>query len=516
MLRHLASALSRRIPAQSNQKLSAFGSLLSKRSKSTLANTTVDVHSVLPASLLSSAKATGQLLSSKHAYSTEALVADEDIEHQAETKITTISTGLRVATECTGGETVTVSLWIDAGSRFETPETNGTAHFLEHMAFKGTSSRTQNGLEIEIENMGGHLNAYTSRETTVYYAKVQKQDVEKAMNILADILQQSTLPPNQIERERSVILREMEEVNSNMEEVVFDHLHETAFGDSPLAATILGPVQNIQSITRTMLKDYITKNYVAPRIALVAVGGVDHADIVAQAERQLTVFPRDDNVVKLTKPKFLSRDMHTIDDKQDLAHVGIGFEGSAWSNPDFFELMIAATIVGNWNRAFGHGANVTSQLAKNLGTRGLAHSYMAFHTCYNDTGLWGVYITADRDTLPQAVVEVQREVVRLCEEVTEEEVEAAKLKYKTQTLMSLENTTAISEEIGRQLLSLGRRMTPAETVARIGAVTAQSVKEAMHKYVYEKDPAVVGIGQVHYLPKASSLRASPSFLPPAV
>eukprot|EP01134_Creolimax_fragrantissima_P003429 CFRG3429T1 len=436
-----------------------------------------------------------------------------DCEHQAETKITRISTGLRVATECTGGETVTVALWIDAGSRFETPETNGTAHFLEHMAFKGTSKRTQSELEIEIENMGGHLNAFTSRETTVYYAKVLKQDVEKAMNILADILQQSTLPPKQIERERGVILREMEEVNSSMEEVVFDHLHETAFGDSPLGATILGPEKNINSITRKMLKNYITTNYVAPRIALIAVGGVDHDDIVAQAERQLTVFPRDDNVVKLTKPTFMSRDMHTFDANQKLAHIGIGFEGSSWSNPDFFELMITATILGNWNRSFGAGANVTSPLAKTLGKRDLAVSYMAFHTCYNDVGLWGVYLTADAESVPQAVVEVQKEMIRLCENVSEEELEAAKIKYKTQTLVSMENTTTMSEEIGRQLLSLGRRMSPAETIARIDNVTTESIKRVMQEYVYEKEPAVVGIGQIQYLPKASTLRVSPTCIP---
>lgn len=131
-----------------------------------------------------------------------------------ETKVTTLPNGLRVATESNlASQTATVGVWIDAGSRFETEETNGTAHFLEHMIFKGTERRTARELEEEIENMGGHLNAYTSREQTTYYAKVLDKDVPKALDILSDILQNSKFEENRISRERDVILREMEEVN---------------------------------------------------------------------------------------------------------------------------------------------------------------------------------------------------------------------------------------------------------------------------------------------------------------
>lgn len=141
-------------------------------------------------------------------------------------------------------------MWIGAGSRYETTQNNGAAHFLEHMAFKGTSKRTQQQLELEIENMGGHLNAYTSREQTVYYAKVFKKDVPRAMDILSDILQNSKLDEAAIERERDVILREMEEVNKQQEEVVFDRLHETAFMGNGLGRTILGPIENVRGAER--------------------------------------------------------------------------------------------------------------------------------------------------------------------------------------------------------------------------------------------------------------------------
>ena len=166
-------------------------------------------------------------------------------------QITTLPNGLRVATETTPhAQTAAVGVWIDAGSRYESESTNGAAHFLEHMAFKGTPARDTRQLEQEVEDMGGHLNAYTSREQTCYYARVFSGDVARAVDILADILQNSKLDEGAIERERDVILREMQEVEGVPEEVVFDHLHATAFQQTPLGRTILGPAANVKSLTR--------------------------------------------------------------------------------------------------------------------------------------------------------------------------------------------------------------------------------------------------------------------------
>jgi mitochondrial-processing peptidase subunit beta len=170
-------------------------------------------------------------------------------------------------------------VWIDAGSRYETEKNNGAAHFLEHMAFKGTKNRTQKQLEVEIENMGAHLNAYTSREQTVYYAKVFKNDVPKAVEILADILQNSLLDENAITRERDVILRESVEVNKNYEEVILDELHSTAFMGTGLGRTILGPDENIKNLTRHDLQSYINTHYTANRFVIAGAGAVDHKQL---------------------------------------------------------------------------------------------------------------------------------------------------------------------------------------------------------------------------------------------
>merc|ERR1719414_576021 len=218
--------------------------------------------------------------------------AGEAAWQQPPTEVSRLSNGLRVASQYTFDETATVGIWIDAGSRFETKENNGTAHFLEHMAFKGTVRRTRVALEKEIENMGGHLNAYTSREQTVYYAKCFKQDLEQGVDILADILQNSMLDQTHLDFERGVIHREMEEVEKTVEEVIFDRLHLTAFNDSPLGYTILGPVENIQSITRQQLRDYIQRNYSSDRIVLAAAGPVDHGELVKLAEDMFGGFPK--------------------------------------------------------------------------------------------------------------------------------------------------------------------------------------------------------------------------------
>jgi len=217
------------------------------------------------------------------------------------TDVTTLGNGLRVGSETTvGAETATVGVWIDSGSRYETPENNGAAHFLEHMAFKGTSQRTQKQLEETIENMGGHLNAYTSREQTAYFAKVFKKDVPVAIEIISDILLNSNLDKAAIDRERDVILREMEEVNKNQEELVLDHLHATAFQNSSLGRTILGSEQNIRSLTRDQLVEYIQTQYTAPRMVVAGAGAIDHNQLCELADKHFGALPTNSGGVDVS------------------------------------------------------------------------------------------------------------------------------------------------------------------------------------------------------------------------
>merc|ERR1719464_31913 len=231
------------------------------------------------------------VISEKEAPASSALFPDY-VLRAPQTDVTTLDNGLRIGSETTiGAETATVGVWIDSGSRYETAQNNGAAHFLEHMAFKGTSKRTKQALEEQIENMGGHLNAYTSREQTAYFAKVFKQDVPTAVEIISDILLNSTLSPDAINVERDVILREMQEVNKNQEELVLDHLHATAFQGTSLGRTILGTEENIRNLSREQLVEYIQTQYTAPRMVLVGAGAVDHDKLCDLANEHFGSLP---------------------------------------------------------------------------------------------------------------------------------------------------------------------------------------------------------------------------------
>lgn len=280
--------------------------------------------------------------------------------------MTQLDNGLRVATEDSGAATATVGLWIDAGSRYENSHNNGVAHFLEHMAFKGTAKRSQTDLELEVENLGAHLNAYTSREQTVFYAKCLSKDVPKAVEILGDIIQNSKLGEAEIERERGVILREMQEVESNLQEVVFDHLHATAYQGTPLGNTILGPTKNIKSITRQDLRDYIDLHYSTPRIVLSAAGGVQHNDLVKLAEKELGKLKNsfDGKATSLEACRFTGSEVRVRDDSLPLAHIAIAVEGCGWTDQDNVPLMVANTLIGAWDRSQGGGVNNASNLAR--------------------------------------------------------------------------------------------------------------------------------------------------------
>ncbi|KAI8977468.1 Metalloenzyme, LuxS/M16 peptidase-like protein [Mycotypha africana] len=423
---------------------------------------------------------------------------------------TILPNGFTVATEENpASQTATVGVWIDAGSRAENEKNNGAAHFLEHMAFKGTKSRSQRDLELQIENMGGHLNAYTSREQTVYYAKAFKYDVPKAVEILSDILQNSTLDHGAIERERDVILREQEEVEKQMEEVVFDHLHATAFKNESLGLTILGPKENIQSLTRDDLSSYIKTNYTGERMILVGTGGVDHDALVQLAQNHFGQLPNKLNLSTsksaMKKAVFTGDDFRIYTPEAQQAHIAVAVEGASWTSPDYFPLLVMQSIIGSWDRSLGATGHLDSRLSSVLHNKQLANSFMSFNTSYKDTGLWGIYlITENKDRLDDLLVSTKKEWMRLANSVTDEEVQRAKQQLKAGLLLSLDGSTPIAEDIGRQLLTSGERMSPKAVEDLVAKITVEDVKRVAKDYL-QRDAAVVGIGPVEKMPDFNRL-----------
>ncbi|KAL2675235.1 hypothetical protein Neosp_011417 [[Neocosmospora] mangrovei] len=407
------------------------------------------------------------------------------------TQTTTLRNGLTVATEHSPfAQTSTVGVWIDAGSRAETDETNGTAHFLEHLAFKGTAKRSQQQLELEIENMGGHLNAYTSRENTVYFAKAFNSDVPQCVDILSDILQNSLLEQSAIERERDVILRESEEVEKQVEEVVFDHLHATAFQHQPLGRTILGPRQNIRDITRTELVNYIKNNYTADRMVLVGSGAASPSSGPKNSAYLLSK----------QKADFMGSDVRVRDDAMPTANIALAVEGVSWNSEDYFTALVAQAIVGNYDKAVGQAPHQGSKLSGWVHKHDIANSFMSFSTSYSDTGLWGIYLVSDKpDRVDDLVHFAIREWMRLCTNVSGAETERAKAQLKASILLSLDGTTAVAEDIGRQLVTTGRRMAPGEIERKIDAITEKDIMDFANRKLWDRDIAVSAVGTIEGL-----------------
>ena len=358
--------------------------------------------------------------------------------------------------------------------------------------------------------MGAHLNAYTSREQTVYYAKCLSKDMPKAVEILSDIIQNSKLGEAEIERERSVILREMQEIETNLQEVVFDHLHSIAYQQTPLGMTILGPTANIKSIQRKDLVEYINTHYKGCRMVLAGAGGVDHDDLVKLAEKHFGNITNnyDHQEIPLLSPcRYTGSDVRVRDDDMPFVYGAIAVEGAGWDNPDNLPLMIANTIIGSWDRSQGGANNVCSYVAQAAAEENLAHSFQSFNTCYKDTGLWGVYFVADHMKVQEFLYQLQFQWMKICNQVSDSEVNRAKNLLKTNMLLQLDGTTPICEDIGRQMLCYGRRIPLPEMEARIEAVTAQTVKDVLMKYLYDRCPAVVGVGPTEAFPDYSRLRS---------
>ncbi|GBB89005.1 hypothetical protein RclHR1_15640003 [Rhizophagus clarus] len=429
------------------------------------------------------------------------------------TRSSVLPNGLTVATETNEfAQTATVGVWIDAGSRAENAKNNGAAHFLEHMAFKGTKSRSQHQLELFIENIGAHLNAYTSREQTVYYAKTFKDDANVAVEILSDILQNSKLDSHAIERERDVILREQEEVDKLLDEVVFDHLHATAFQGHSLGRTILGPKENILSLKRDDLIDYVNKNYTADRMVLVGTGGIQHDKLVELAEKHFSSLPVSSNSLLPRsshgeKPTFTGSEVRVRNDELPQAHIALAVESVGWTSQDYYPMLVAQAVIGTWDRSLGSAAHSSSRLSQIIHEHHLANSFQAFNTSYSDTGLFGVYlISENKEQLDDLVHFTCKELWRLHTSVTEAEVERAKQQLKASLLLNLDGTTAVAEDIGRQLITTGKRQSPKEVEAIISKITADDVRRVAGEYLWDQDIAVVGVGPVEGLPDYNRVR----------
>ncbi|MEM1065623.1 MAG: pitrilysin family protein [Pseudomonadota bacterium] len=384
----------------------------------------------------------------------------------------TLPNGLRVVTEHMPGlKSASVGLWVAAGGRHERADQNGIAHFLEHMAFKGTTRR--NALEIAeaIEDVGGYINAYTSREMTAYYARVLEADVPLAIDVIADIVLNPVFDPAEIEIERHVILQEIGQAHDTPDDIIFDWLQEAAFPDQPLGRTILGPTECVERFTRDDLAAFVAERYAPGQMILSAAGAVDHDAVVAEAERIFGHLQGHDTGAP-EPAKFRTSERREAKALEQV-HFALGFEAPGYRSTSVYTGQIFAT-------AFGGG--MSSRLFQEIREkRGLCYTIFAQAGAYADSGLLTIYAGTSREEITDLGNLTVDELKRAAEDMSAAEVARARTQMKAGLLMGLESPASRAERIARLVAIWGRVPDLDETIQKIDAVTTGDVRAFAEK-----------------------------------
>ncbi len=411
-------------------------------------------------------------------------------------RITTLDNGLRIITDpMQTVETASVGAWVEVGARHEQRDLNGVSHLLEHMAFKGTKRRSARAIVEEIEAVGGHLNAYTSRENTAYFAKVLKDDVPLAIDLIGDILQNSTLDQEELERERAVVIQEINQANDTPDDIVFDRFQETAFPDQPMGRPILGSAERIECMPRSTVKSFLDDQYSGNRIVIAAAGNVDHDAFVAQTESIFTQLSPH-NPHGMEPVTYRGGDYREERDLEQL-HLVMGFDGIAHNDPDYYPLAVLSTLLGG-----GMSSRLFQEAREK---RGLVYSIYTFASSYEDGGLLGIYAGTGGDDIGDLVPVICDEVKNVRESVQEDEVMRARAQLKSSTLMALESTSARCEQAARQLQIYDRAIPNSEVIEKIDAVDTKAVMRAASR-LFASLPTIAAIGPTHNLADYDRIR----------
>ena len=398
-----------------------------------------------------------------------------------------LKNGIRVVTEeIPSIESVSVGIWINAGSRNEKKIENGIAHFLEHMAFKGTEKRSALQIAEEIESVGGFINAYTSREITCYYAKVLKNHLPLAVDILSDIISNSTFHEQEIEIEKGVIIQEIGQMKDTPDDIIFELLQKEAFADSELGRSILGSVENINSFQRKNFINFIDNNYFAEKIVLCAAGNLKHKDLC-----KLALSLQD--IRELKKPKSKSKVLFKGGEKRvikdlEQAHFAVGFEAPNLKSPKLFAGKVFSVIMGG-----GMSSRLFQEIREK---RGLCYSIGTSFDCYSDNGIFLSYAGTSGDKVKELSEVIATEFKDSITTINESEVERAKTQLRSSLLMGLENSSSRSERLARGLIIWDKIVEVQETISKIDSVSLEDVRDFGVEMFHNSCPAMALYGKV--------------------
>ncbi len=411
-------------------------------------------------------------------------------------QITTLPNGLRVVTDYVPSvESVAVGVWIGVGARDEDLKYNGAAHMVEHMLFKGTKKR--NALEIVevIENVGGHVNAYTSREMTSYHVHLLKDDLPLALDVLADIVQNSNMPEDEVERERGVILQEIGMCHDTPDDIIFDQYFETAYPKQTVGAPILGTTDIIKSMSRETLMDFTHRLYTPKNMVVCASGNLDHDAFVKQVSEHFNGLPDDQDFVKASAD-YQGGEHRDVRDLEQ-SHIILGFNAPARLSDDFYTVKTLSALLGG-----GMSSRLFQEIREK---RGLVYSIYSFYMAYSDCAQFGIYAGTGPESLPELVPVVCDEVKKLADTLNDDEIERAKAQLRASSLMSRESMLSRADQNAKSVFLHGCIKNPEEIIQSINAVDKAALQRACES-VFSSSPTLAALGPLGQLEDFDSIK----------
>jgi len=405
------------------------------------------------------------------------------------TKISTLDSGLRIVTQnMLGLETIAMGIWNNVGGRDELENVNGIAHFLEHMAFKGTTTKTSKQIAEAIENVGGDINAYTSTETTAYHVRLIAEDLQVGVDILTDILQNSTFAKEELEVERGVILQEIGRTLDSPDSKLFDQFQETAFPNQPIGRSLLGPKNIIKNISRDQIKDFMDSNYNPKKMIVSAAGKIDHNEFVDKISKSCINLPKgttDNRVVASYKGGEYreEKDLEQI-------HLIACFEGIDFHHEDYYSLLVYNSILGE-----GMSSKLFQEIREK---RGLVYSISSFAFPFTDTGVFGVYCGTGENQIQELIPALCEELNNSPNSILEEEINKGKAQLKAGLLMSRERANNRCRKAAYQLLYHNRIIESDEIIKKIDSVTKETIQR-IAKNTINTAMTVASIGPIKKL-----------------
>ncbi|MDV4143801.1 MULTISPECIES: M16 family metallopeptidase [Shimia] len=413
------------------------------------------------------------------------------------TQLHTLANGFRIVTEHMPGlESASIGIWVNAGGRHERRAQNGIAHFLEHMAFKGTKRRSALDIAEAIEDVGGYINAYTSREVTAYYARVLKNDVALALDVIGDIVLNPVFDQNEIEVERGVILQEIGQALDTPDDVIFDWLQERAYPDQPIGRTILGAEERVRAFGREDLAGFVSEHYRPENMVLAATGAVDH-DMIVRLSEEMFGHLKGGRAMPLDPARFVGGEYRT-EKTLEQAHLALGFESPDYCDPDIYTAQIYATALGG-----GMSSRLFQEIRER---RGLCYTIYSQAGAYADTGMMTIYAGTSGSQIADLCRVTIEELKRAAEGMSAKEIARARIQMKAGLLMGLESPSSRAERLARLLAIWGYVPTLQETVERIDGISDADVRRFAEHMAVEARPALALYGPVSAAPDLATLQ----------